>query len=129
MRKLGLISIILFGFILGLSAQQGAVYESESVQRMMEHFIKVNKEVQEIDGWRIQIATTTDRREMDRARSKFRAKYPNIPISWKHASPYYHVKVGAYASKLELQGFLVELKRKFPSAIAVREKIEKTDLL
>ena len=128
MKKLGFVGLVLC-FTWTVNAQQNAVHEPQSVQRMMDHFIKVNKDVQEIDGWRIQIATTTDRREMDSARSKFRAKYPGVPISWKHVSPYYHVKVGAYESKLELQGFLFEVKRKFPSAIAVRDKIEKTDLL
>lgn len=109
--------------------QQQVFEESEATSAMMDHYIQVNKTQKEVEGWRIQLLTTTDRREMDRVLYKFKAKYPDEPVAWKHISPYYHVKVGAYQTKLELQGFLIELKKEFPSAIAVREKIEKTDLL
>lgn len=126
---------IIFGAIVFLVFQSPAMTQSDSfqestvVKNMMEHYIRVNKEQKEIEGWRIQLITTTDRRQMDQVMYKFKAKYPGEPIVWKHISPYYHVKVGAYQTKLELQGFLIELKKEFPSAIAVREKIEKTDLL
>jgi hypothetical protein len=121
--------ILVIVFVLPGAAQGGAFQETEAVKTLMDHYIRVNKEQKEVEGWRIQLITTTDRREMDRALYKFKSRYPGEPIVWKHISPYYHVKVGAYQNKLELQGLLIMLKKEFPSAIAVREKIEKTDLL
>lgn len=122
--------IILAVFIIPATAQQQEMFqESEATTKMMEHYIRVNKAQKEINGWRIQLLTTTDRRQMDRVLYSFKSKYPHEPIAWKHISPYYHVKVGAYLTKLELQGFLVELKKEFPSAIVIRDKIEITDIL
>jgi hypothetical protein len=129
MQKLILSISFLIAFLTIGNSQNNGIHETEDVSRLMQLFIEHNKANKEIDGWRIQIATTTDRRQMDQARSRFSAKHPDIPITWKHVSPYYHVKVGAYETKLELQSFLNKLKKDFPSAIAVRDKIEETDLL
>jgi siroheme synthase (precorrin-2 oxidase/ferrochelatase) len=129
MYKRILIFATLMGAWMTSYTQINGIYETPEISKMMDHYIKLNKSIDEIDGWRIQIVTTTDRREMDQAISKFRRKYPEQLINWTHKSPYYHVKVGAYMTKRELQGFLITLKQDFPSAIAVREKIEKTDLL
>lgn len=129
MQKLIWIIFISLVFVLPTMAQNSAIHETAEIKNMMEHFIRVNKEQKEVEGWRIQLLTTTDRRQMDQVMYKFKSMYPEEPISWKHISPYYHIKVGAYQSKLDLQGFLLELKKDFPSTIAVREKIEKTDLL
>jgi hypothetical protein len=66
---------------------------------------------------------------MESARSKFTAMYPGIPSAWKHVSPYYHVRIGAYRTKNELVSFLTELKKEFPAAIAVMDDINKYDLI
>jgi hypothetical protein len=112
-------------------AAQGKVIikESQAIKAFMEQFIKKNKENKTISGWRVQIVSTDDRREMDQIRSKFIGLYPDEPLTWKHVSPYYQVRVGAFKTKSEMMPFLYELKKIFPTAIPVQENIDKFDLI
>jgi hypothetical protein len=112
-------------------AQQGKVVfnEPEKVKALMNSFVQKNKANRTIRGWRIQILSTTDRKEMETTRSRFSSSYPSIPNNWKHISPYYQIRIGAYRTKEEMQEFLYILKKEFPAAIAVQDEIEKYDLI
>lgn len=115
-----------------LSAQgQGKVVFEEpyNVSQAFEHFIQKNRAEPTIRGWRIQIISTDDRREMENIRGRFTALYPGIPTAWKHVSPYYHIRVGAYRTKNEMMQFLTEIKKEFPAAIPVQDDIQKYDLI
>lgn len=111
------------------SFAQITVVEEPSITRMMENFIYKHMNEETIRGWRIQIITTDNRRRMEAARAKFQAMYPDIPLKWKHESPYYKVQVGAYENKLNLQGFLLDLKNDFSSAIPVMDDVKKSELV
>jgi hypothetical protein len=103
--------------------------ESEKVKSLMSAYIQKNKANSTIRGWRIQILSTTDRKEMENTRSRFISFYPSIPNNWKHVSPYYQIRVGAFRSKEEMQELLYELKKDFPASISVQDDIEKYDLI
>jgi len=102
---------------------------SDNIDKMKQKFINDNNSSNEIKGWRIQIITTDDRRKMEQAINKFSVLYPGIEIKWNHMPPYYRVKVGAYENKMQLMGFLLDLKKDFPGVIPVVESIEKAELV
>ena len=110
-------------------AGQVNINEEAKISRLMNSYISQSKSSNFTQAWRIQLITTNDRRKMENVRGKFGSLYPGYQITWKHVSPYYHVQVGAYRTKLELQGFLLQLKKDFPNAIPVMDKIRKTELL
>ena len=132
MKKTTLIAIMIV-FFMGVkvdsNAQKSYIHEEPAITSMMKSWINYNSSKETIRGWRIQIITTDDRRQMDRARSKFAGLYPNIPSTWEHESPYYKVQIGAYDNKMEVQAFLQELKGEFPTAIPVMDDIKKTELI
>lgn len=105
------------------------VNTSATISQMMDQFTANNKDQNTIKGWRIQIITTNDRRKMESARSKFSSLYPNVELKWNHVAPYYRVKVGAYENKMQLMGFLLELKNDFPGVIPVMDDIKKSELV
>ena len=121
--------VIAFSFICQMGFSQVIINEDFEVSRVLSIYEQKAFENSEIDGWRIQINNTDDRRTMESIRSKFSSSYPTIKMSWEHVQPYYQVKIGAYKTKLELEPFLRELKEDFPRAIPVRAKIEKSELL
>jgi len=124
-----LVFVAFLGF--GSVAGQGQVNvtTSPSVDQMMKTFTNNNQSENSIKGWRIQIITTDNRRKMESARGKFSSLYPDVELKWNHVAPYYRVKVGAYENKIQLMGFLLELKEHFPGVIPVRDNINKTELV
>lgn len=123
-------SLFLFVLLAGVRAQGDVVISyGNDIQLMKDKFITQNKMEDEIKGWRIQVITTDDRRKMESAISKFSRMYPDVDLSWNHVPPYYRVRVGAYENKMQLMGFLLDLKQDFPSVIPVVDNISKSELV
>lgn len=114
---------------LSLWAQQGiAVNEDPQITQMFSAYIAANKVEKFYDGFRLQIAATTDRRKMDEVIGEFRARYAGVPIEWVQQRPYYKVKVGAFLSRTDAQNFLKNLKKDFPDAYLVQDRIKASEL-
>lgn len=131
-KKSWLVILLTFALAYGLESQTAGkvVFEEQpSVSRAFESFVSRNRAEPTIRGWRIQIISTDDRREMENIRGRFAALYPGVPSAWKHVSPYYHIRVGAYRTKNEMMQFLTEIKKEFPAAIPVQDDIQKYDLI
>jgi hypothetical protein len=120
--------IIMSGF--NINAQQVIITEEPSISALMEKFISWNAEKDYVNGWRIQIINTDDRRLMEKTIAAFKNRYPYIGnVHWEQVSPYYKVKVGGFGSKIKAQAFLAEVRQYFPSSITVWEKIKESELL
>lgn len=104
-----------------VDAQNVTVNEDFPIDKMMETFVSNNKSTYHIDGWRIQIMATTDRRKMEETKSKFLMTYPDISINWTHSKPYYRLRAGAFTSKLDAVRLLHELKIDYPSAYPAKD--------
>jgi hypothetical protein len=126
--KYFLFLILLLTLTTSLEAQVTIVEES-NISRLMNSYISQSRSTEFVQGWRIQLITTNDRRKMEAAREKCSNLYPGLKAEWKHVSPYYQVRIGAYRTKLELQSFLIQLKDDFPNAIPVMDRIKKVELL
>lgn len=123
------ILILFFGCaLLTTTHAQVSVSEESGVARMMSDFIRQNQQKKTIDGWRIQIITTNDRRKSESAKAKFESMYPEMRAFWIQEVPFYKVKVGAFETKEELQGLLLDLKADFPSVIPVVDQISIDEL-
>jgi hypothetical protein len=114
------LSLLLSVTTLGL-AQKGSLTEDPTVTKMMTQFAENNKTKRTVDGWRIQIASTTDRKQMEEALRTFESKYPTVPVNWIHAKPYYQLRVGAFTSKMESLRLLSYLKMDYPSAYPAQD--------
>lgn len=80
------------------------------------------------DVWCVQIAATTDRRNMEGTRSAFNRKYPYYKLQSSYSEPYYKLQVGAYFHKHRAESVLHILKRDYPGAYLVRGKVKLTEL-
>ena len=65
-----------------LSAQQ--IVETPEVSQFMDYFIKIGKEEPYIDGWRIKLISTTDRRALESAKWLLEKNYPNMVYELQH---------------------------------------------
>lgn len=123
------ILILILTSSIGYGQGRVILEEPPSVTKMMEDFVLYGKTHETIRAWRIQIITTDDRREMETVRGQFIALYPDITAEWKHVTPYYQVRVGAFLDKNKMMPFLLELKKIFPAATPVHDQISKKTLV
>ncbi|MBR9921430.1 MAG: SPOR domain-containing protein [Bacteroidetes bacterium] len=118
-----------FCFGTNLNAQVSVKAEGR-IDELLDAYVDLNKNTEFISGWRIQLMATTDRQRMEAALQQFRALYPSIPIDWVHVSPYFKLRAGAYAEKLDAMRILYILKKDYPSAYpAVDNQIRPLELL
>ncbi len=125
MKKYSSLMLFLVLFLAGSSqmvAQQNVyVKEATIVTRMMYHLGQQNQLNEYVSGWRIQILATTDRQMLEKVKAEFQRDYPGMLVDWKHDKPYYKLRAGAFASKLEATELLYRLKKKFPSAYPTKD--------
>ena len=128
MRKYICCTLLALAFT-SAKAQIITVNEDPNISRMMDLYTLKNKEGGAFEGWRIQLAATTDRKKIDDVESTFKSKYPDTHIEWVHVKPYYKVRAGAFASRNGATQFLKSIKADFPDAYIVPDKIKATEVV
>ena len=121
MKNLLLFILLFTNSALLINAQNVTINEDFPIDKMMETFVTKNKSTYRLNGWRIQIMATTDRRLMEKAKSEFLANYPNVSINWTHSKPYYRLRAGAFSSKLDAVRLLHLLKNDYPGAYPAKD--------
>lgn len=76
-----------------------------------------------IDGYTIQIYSGQNREEAMNSKKKMITDVSDLNAELEYNQPKFRVRVGSYYSRLEAQKDLMRLKRHFPNAILVPEKI------
>lgn len=112
---------ILVLFATDLNAQNVNVNASSEVTRLMDRYSAENRMNEFVEGWRIQIVSSTDRRKIEEVRTMFVQKFPNIPIKMEHTPPYYKIRAGAFVNKLDAMGLLNTIKQEVPGAYPTKD--------
>ena len=101
--KLLFLPLLLVLFLATVDVQaQGVKYKEEPlITDMLKRYEEINRSKQTVEGWRIQIMATNDRQKLESARQAFQYRYPNVPVDWVHNRPWYQLRAGAFATKLE----------------------------
>lgn len=124
-----LIIIGIFSYSICCSGQSINIMEDPSITLLLEKQIELNRLKETVEGWRIQIYSTTDRSKLEAARGEFMNRYPDISIDWVHASPWYRLRAGAYANKLEATYALNQLKQYYREAYLAKDRFSPSELL
>lgn len=74
-------------------------------------------------GYRVQIDFGQERTAVNKTKSDFLAKYPNIPVYIAYKQPYFKVSVGDCRKRLDAARLLNTLKKDYPAAFIVAERI------
>jgi len=112
-----------------LSAQSVRVQESNAVSNMLSHYKNYYGKYPEIRGHRIQVLSTTDRREMDKTLQKLNNSYSGLYVDWKHTAPYYRVIVGAYLTPWDAETALYAFRKDFSGSVIIYDNIPKEQFL
>jgi hypothetical protein len=120
MKKIGLF-LLFFGFLGALHAQKVQINEEPAITEMMQVWTKSNTDRPKVAGWRVQILSSTERKQVEDGKIRFKGLYPNIQADWVQEKPYYKLQIGAFSSKLEALAFMLEIKTDYPGAYAVQD--------
>ncbi len=124
-RLIWIISPILFG----ADHSMAQVIEEPAITALMDRWKLYNLEQTEVQGYRIQIMASVDRRQIENARRTFETRYPEYPVVFVHNEPYYHLKVGAFLTMQKAQAFLKKMQHDYPQAIPVTDILKPEELL
>jgi hypothetical protein len=111
------------------SSAQVQITEDPFVASLVQKHKDQNRMSTMISGWRIQLLATTDRRKVENEESKFIQRYPLIQVNWEHSKPYYKLKAGAFATRLDATRLLKELKQDYSSALLTRSDVSINEVL
>ena len=109
------------GFSLSAHTQEIQVNADPAIEQLFKTWINLNRSNPHIEGWRIQIFSSTDRQQMESGKAQFLNTYPNITADWVHEKPYYKLRVGAFRTRQEAMSFLAEIKDSYPGAYPAKD--------
>lgn len=122
MARFLLLGLILLFASLAAEAQKNVfVEEDPPIGKMMDRFAEANQAREYVDGWRVQILATPDRQRLESVKQSFQYRYPSVPVDWVHSAPYYKLRAGAFASKLEALRLKYILEQDYPGIYLVRD--------
>ncbi len=107
---------------------QVTINEDPVISQMMSTYSASNKNERTYEGFRIQIAASTDRQQAESVLATFKASYGGVAADWVQQRPYYKVKVGAFLNRTDAQNFLKTIKKDFPDAYLVSDKIKASEI-
>jgi hypothetical protein len=94
------------------------------LEKMEESFIKSNKRDQESDGFRIQVAQSSERASILKMQVDLIKKYPNIPWYVEFQQPYFRLRAGNFRNRFEALGPWNVLKKDFPQSYLVSDQVD-----
>jgi hypothetical protein len=96
---------------------------NKKVDAVLDSINRFNVTRKFIDGFTIQIYSGLKREEAMNAKKKVLTDVSDLSAELEYTQPKFRVRVGSYFSRLEAQRDLMRLKRPFPNAILIPEKI------
>lgn len=107
------------------SAQEGqiTVVQDTSILRVLNLYATFAKEKREVSGYRIQLASNNNRKELLNMKAKFIQQFPDQTAYVEYAAPQFKLRVGDFKTRGEADLFLTEARVYFSSAFIVPDKI------
>ncbi|MEM1357883.1 MAG: SPOR domain-containing protein [Bacteroidota bacterium] len=120
----------LFCCLGAMVAQTNVSIKAEpKVEALLELFQTVNENETKVEGWRVQILATTDRRRLETVESEFKVNYPSVPVDWVHTKPYYKLRAGAFKTKQEAERLKYTLGQQFEGVYLVKDDVRESELI
>lgn len=74
-------------------------------------------------GFRVQIDFAQEQNEIGKVQTGFSAKYPGVPCYITYKQPYFKLNVGDFRNKLQAVDFLNKIRKDYPGAFVVADRI------
>jgi len=117
-------SLFIFHSSLAQSDSSVRIIEAPGINRTVQKRIDYARYSNGVfPGYRIQVNFSQDRNDANRIRTQFIGKFPNLPTYLPYHQPYFKLYAGDFRTKLEAVRNLKMIKKDFPGAFVVKDKI------
>ena len=107
-----------------LKAQVEPIFTvNKQLDAVLDSIDRINLTRKFIDGFTIQVFAGTKREDAMNVKKQLTSSIPTLESELQYAQPNFRVKVGRYFTRLEAEKDYEQIKRVFPSAIVVPDKI------
>ena len=126
MIKILYFSILFFPL---MSLCQNNIKYEKGVKDLVRKYEQMQLDKSKIDGWRIQISFANKKSEITKKKIMLMNRFPAInAIYLTYTPPYYRLRIGNFRTKLEGEKLKYEIKKYYPNAYLVPEKINIEEL-
>ncbi|MCZ2392282.1 MAG: SPOR domain-containing protein [Chitinophagales bacterium] len=96
------------------------IYKDPRIDYLQKVYSAKNKtKAESTKIYRIQVAITKSRTEVNEVKSQFSSKYPGIPVYISFEPPVFKLRVGTFVARDDAQTFLREVRKNFPASFIV----------
>jgi hypothetical protein len=96
---------------------------NDQLDGILDSIGRINKANGVIDGFTIQVYSGVKREEALNAKKELSVALPDLDSDVLYVQPNYRVRVGKYYDRLQAQKDFLAIKRHFPNAIVIPERI------
>jgi SPOR domain len=96
-------------FLIENANSQIVIKQENSIKKLVEHHIDLNSTVKRMNGWRIQLSSSSERDEVNKIKAEFLINFPNIKTYLTYQQPYFKLRVGDYLDRNEAQKQMKEI--------------------
>jgi len=96
---------------------------NKKLDTVLDSIDRHNRARQFIDGFTIQIYAGMRREDALNAKKNLTAQLPDLSSEVEYAQPNFRVKVGKYFTRIDAQADFLAVKRYFPTAIVIPDKV------
>lgn len=107
------------------------IHNDPEIEDLLELHLKYNKAFPIIEGYRIQLsmkAGNTALDEINKIKNKFEQDNPRVNTYITFREPYYRLRVGDFRTRLEAVEYMDRIKRNYPQAWVIKDKISFPEL-
>ena len=96
---------------------------NKKLDAVLDSIDRINLQRNFIDGFTIQVYSGLKREDALNTKKELNSTLPDLPSEVQYSQPNFRVKVGKYFNRLDAQKDYVEVKRRFPTAIIIPDKV------
>jgi hypothetical protein len=109
----------------GFSQSDNVTYHGDpKIAELMDAYKNYNRKNDLADGFRVQISFGNDRQEVYNNKARLYKDFPNEHCYVLYEQPYYKLRLGDFATRLEAYEKLQAVITKYPGAFIVKDKIK-----
>ena len=98
---------------------------NDKVEPILDSIYRQNRSRDYIEGYTIQIYSGIKREDALNVKKKVSQSLPELESELQYRQPNFRVRAGRYLSRLEAQEDYLNVKRYFPNAIVIPDRLEK----